>query len=481
MDADKLSQTFADGILPLTIIIGILAVFGLLGNGLVLYAYKWKYPKCNFRTFVLCIGIIDFATCMFVFPTEMAQHRMWFTYPVSAAWFCKLMSSIYGYTVFASSYILLLISIDRFRKLCRPLSWQIKQNTAFRMCLLIFGITIILGIPCPIFLGLQTSNITYEREYISITSCELDDKYKHSAWVTVYVATVFFGSVIAFMVTQMVLYGMVLRKLFSANFMKSGHRSKLGRTHRHQEIKFSENEKSESGFGSDSFLEIRSSGAEEYKINKDINPDVYECINNTSSISDNKTKSNSNKQNAIVSDREIELDADYLKSDNELQHPGDPGKANIKHEELKQAKDSKEKENSNEENSETTGKSIQPDTNEKLESEADSQDITTNRSRVATLKSNQISTKQRIRNKSFIMFIVALIFNITTLIHFYVYTLILQTEHIFEIVMPNSAWILVLFWRLYFVNHVINPVIYGCLDSRFRKVIIKVWRNIMSK
>ena len=96
-------------------------------------------------------------------------------------------------------------------------------------------------------------------------------------------------------------------------------------------------------------------------------------------------------------------------------------------------------------------------------------------------KQKHASAKQRIRNKSLIMFVVTLIFNITTLIYFCIFTVVIRREHIFEIVTPRSTGVFFFFWRVYFINHVINPVVYGSLDPRFRQVLKKSWRRITRK
>ena len=267
MDADALSQEFADSVPPVTVIIGILAVCGLSGNSSVIYVYKWKYTTCNFCTFVLCLAMVDFTSCLFVFPTEMAGHRIWFSYPKSAVWFCKLKTSVYATAVFISSYILLLISLDRFRKVYRPLGWQISQNVALRLCLFIFGLMILI-IPTPILFGIHTSNITYEGQYIVITSCGRDDDYKDSIWITIYVAIFYCVTVISFMVTTMVLYGMILRILFCGNFLKEiDHTEELKRKSRLHMAESSRDETKDGLFSSDTFLDF---SADEHKIKDEL-------------------------------------------------------------------------------------------------------------------------------------------------------------------------------------------------------------------
>ena len=739
MDANTLSQEFADSVLPVTIIIGILAVLGLVGNTSVIYVYKWKYSKCNFRTFVLCLAMVDFTSCLFVFPTEMAGHRIWFSYPKSAAWFCKLKTSIYATAVFVSSYILLLISIDRFRKVCRPLGWQISQKVAFRLCLFIFGLCMILIIPCPILFGIQTSNITYEEQYVVITSCGKDDNYKHSVWITIYVAIFYYVTVISFMVTTMVLYGMILRKLFCGNFLKEiDHTEELKRRSRLQMAEFSDDETRDGFFSSDTFLDLSSTCADEHNIKDEpklikiesgdrlciqytdrdgsiktetikyttnaqteteINSgptasteELADISNTTPALEgryssaqiDNETNGTKNvpTNNDVVDENEIvtankawntnshkvvqdglmaesnkteirlkknegnEIDLQMSsalseQSDDLSLKAGKPitdsleicVKLENKHglENGREVTDTQSVQNANiqypiaafdsnyfgldttetDSNKNTTGrilleplqgiinkayvqdaekethsadktaaareelenKTKNPDatdtaitdsgskcyqefeptklraSNENDSKERDDDIIASCKEinindkhpdeleisdtkiedvkRTQTLKvetadndskrtvhfdktiekTNAVSketpmnnalkkkkrkdcdkhdqkhknAKQRIRNKSLIMFVVTLIFNITTLIYFCIFTVVIRKEHIFEIVTPQSTGVFFFFWRVYFINHVINPVVYGSLDPRFRHVVKKAWRKTKGK
>ena len=93
-------------------------------------------------------------------------------------------------------------------------------------------------------------------------------------------------------------------------------------------------------------------------------------------------------------------------------------------------------------------------------------------------KMKVVNAKQRIRTRSLIMFVVTLIFNITTFVYFCIFTIVVGQEHIFQIVTTDTAGVLFFFWRIYFINHVINPVVYGFLDPRFRIVIKRCSRRL---
>lgn len=176
MNSVTLSRQLADSLLPLFIIFGIIGGFRIIANACVLCVYKHKYPKSNFRTFVLCLSIIDLTGLLFVVPSELYSYRFWFDQPMSAAWFCKLKNALTALDVITSSLILLLISIERYRKVCHPLQWQVNTKTAFRLCLVIVGTGILIVIPCPIIYDIQEKNITYAGESLEVKVCQEDDE-----------------------------------------------------------------------------------------------------------------------------------------------------------------------------------------------------------------------------------------------------------------------------------------------------------------
>lgn len=646
MDATELSAEFANSVLPVTVIIGILAVFGIFGNACVIYVYKWKYSPCNFRTFVLCLALIDFTSCLFVFPTEMYGHRIWFSYPKSAAWFCKLKTSIYAVAVFTSSYVLLLISIDRFRKVCRPLGWQIKQKVARGLCLFIFGLSMILIIPCPILFGIQTSNITYSGHSILVSSCSRDDRYKDSIWITIYVGVVYYVCVITFMVTTMVLYGKILRTLFCGEFLKEiDYTEELKRKSRMmmkaEEVSGDETSEGFSIFSSDTFQDASSTWndhsditsepqltlmksddglqtfakenleTEQSKgfINKAIQEDsqpeftatqvepvaskadteapvdmrsINCSLNNESKAQlqiknsdlpkNNETATGSdeetsqmttdteNKSNQIGTKTELQIESDcaykdYIRVETEFQsnqirsdietntihtesiievEENTPNfKNDLKFQDSNVGKMTTTQTTELQGIDELHSDKVMPDTKQQIlhiqiasgidteielqiSSESDTKDdeniadteprtpaelqtvhkqntvhfdikdertskVRSTIRKRSKKKHTRSSSKQRIKSKSLVMFVVTLIFNITTFIYFCIFTVVIRKAHIFEMVTTDTAGIVFFLWRLYFINHVINPVVYGFLDPKFKQVVRRIWRRLLKK
>lgn len=408
MDAEALSEKLAKNILPVTYFVGILGIFGIAGNACVLYVYKYKYQTCNFRTFVICLATTDFVSCLFVFPCEIAGHRIWFSYPETAAWFCKLKSTIYPITVLTCSLTLLFISVDRFRKVCRPFRWQIKSNIALCLCFTAFGISLIMTIPSPILFGIQTQNITYAGNTIEISSCQKDNVYKNTVWMTVYIVSMYYTPIMVFMIATTILYGLILRR----SFVKT---SKYG-----------------SGMGKPP------------AIRNDTSSDLSSKLN-THAIAGSKDKTQLNNE---TSDKLT----DSRFASVQIHGTGPQSADKII--------------------SATQADGIQDVVSINNITESGSSRV--NSMCIAdceTLSMNKRKTSlmmQTLSRKTVIMLIVTLIFNVTMLIYFCAFFLIILKLHIFEVATMNTTWLLFLSWRLYFINHVVNPIVYGFLDKRFR-------------
>ena len=548
MDAKQLSVKFADSLLPVTVFYGILGGFGLISNAYVFYVYKYNYSRCNFRTFVLCLALVDFLSCLFVFPSEIYGHQIWFSYPPSAAWFCKMKTVLSGADVFMSSFVLLLIAIDRFKKVCRPLGEQMKVQTALRLCLMIFGIGMIVVIPCPILFGIQTSNITYEGEKFEVTSCMKDDEFKDSPALTIYVAIAYYSPVVTFMVITMVLYAMLIRKIFCGSFLNF--EEKIPRT----KIKITasvdgELNTSEEDVASASEADMTHDADEDINEISDIQIDTIELQSMDKQVNENEDGQSRHMEIQFVENRELDnistneidrpIEGKKVSEKRLIRNDDENDKAiietrNIKHAPVTTAEiniDKTEiaKKNNNTRNQDQAKKlnehnmtvsnvdvkgrnkenrAINKEIKEKVNKGANKTNNphkfvlnelkslhrqnfnslpmkndspwkrTFGKETIKRLKSQKVSRKRNIKTRSLIMFVVTLIFTITTSIYFCTFTVVYGKGNILDLVTPDFAAMFFLCWRIYFVNHVINPFVYGFLDPRFRKAIKRSSQNL---
>ena len=419
--ADKLSDEFANSVLPVTIFFAVLAIFGGFGNIFVLLVYRYKYPPCNFRTFVTSLAATDFVSCLFVFPCEIAGHQIWFSYPRTAMWFCKLKTGVFAVAVMTTSMILLLISVDRFRKVCRPFGTQISVQNAFKLCVGSVILSVIMTSPIPILFGIQHENITYQGETVEITSCEKDDAYKDTLLMPIYLIALYYSPIAAFMITTTFLYSLILKKIFSKDFLRSAYSTPC----KHTIVRNAE----------------------------DVSYD--ECHNRNSNEMDPNIQ-----ESHETNPREADIELVQVSEQNGIDHDTIIAKENPQ---VEHSHKTIRKEN-------TTTVNGQMETVVDNEIHTDQLTNSVTDTRVHKFRRCSVS-KHRITRKTVIMLVVTLVFNVTMVIYFCALFLIVRRQHMFAVVDTGTAAIFFLFWRIYFINHVINPVVYGLLDYRFREAL----------
>ncbi|ESO83225.1 hypothetical protein LOTGIDRAFT_169634 [Lottia gigantea] len=88
-------------------------------------------------------------------PFEVFDLRFFFNFSSEIA--CKIMRSLVTFTTCASNQILLLIAIDRFRKVCCPLKMQMTPSIARKFIFISVIIAILMTIPAFFLYGLRSA------------------------------------------------------------------------------------------------------------------------------------------------------------------------------------------------------------------------------------------------------------------------------------------------------------------------------------
>uniref|UniRef100_A0A0L8IC78 G-protein coupled receptors family 1 profile domain-containing protein n=1 Tax=Octopus bimaculoides TaxID=37653 RepID=A0A0L8IC78_OCTBM len=173
MNATHLSDPVMFSRLVVFSIIPFFLIVGLIGNMFVIYIYVRQSQKSNVETFILVLAVIDLIGCIFGMPLEMAE-----LYPaIQSNYLCKIYKFIVYTSSVMSSFILLTVSIERFRKICCPLGKQITQNLRQALIVYITIISVVLLIPTVTFF--EGVPFTYENKTYMI--CDLDLR-RSSVW-----------------------------------------------------------------------------------------------------------------------------------------------------------------------------------------------------------------------------------------------------------------------------------------------------------
>lgn len=180
----EFNAEFSARVLSVSIVFGLTACLGLIANLLVIYIYGVKYKRCNFKYFLLVMGIIGLVQCTIMLPTQVAEMHYWFVFPTS--WLCRVSAYVFGYTVIDCYFVLLLIALDRFRKVCRPYDWQIQPHTAKNLCVIVSVASLIFALPPGIISGNHKFVTSYNDVNITVTVCATDDIYIDRDWAVTF-------------------------------------------------------------------------------------------------------------------------------------------------------------------------------------------------------------------------------------------------------------------------------------------------------
>ena len=458
------NRDYFQTVLPFSVILGILAAIGIFVNIFILYVYAFKYPTCNFKYFVLVLGIIDFLSCCLTIPGEIYTHYTWFTMP--SIGLCKAKSFFNTATVTCSSVVLLLISIDRFRKICCPHGWQIRPHHALRLSLGLIIVASLWVSPAIVLCGPQSYEMVFRGGTINVTICLKDDAYKDTIWPPLVMKGMYVGPNIVIMVITVVLYIFIGKVIFQ----------------RTKENKASRN------------ASIMDRIAREEKTTND-NITKSETWNGSGFARDETTMHDSHEKsktwNASSSEREETMVHDTLsleKSDTWNDPSFVDSEFPTMHNHLRD-----EQRKSNE-----FSVSITPE-------DTLNRDIANippcfhphlpiqNRRRTVKRshrpKRKRHDSKQyakvlrrrsyaRVRRKTLMMFILTAFFVVSTSIYLFFASRMSDNGEFFQNMTLEQEIIVMFFYRFYYFNSLVNAVVYGVLDPRFRRAIRRVSRRV---
>lgn len=454
---DELNHNMTAAVLPVTVFIGIEAFVGLVGNSLILLIYSKRYKKSNFRYIVLSLAVVDLTSCCTTLPGEIFSQLNWYNYRYG--WICKVKSYFNICTAWASASILLILAFDRYRKICRPLSWQLQPSVALHLCGISFILSLFVSIPVTIFWGKQTYMYEVNGANLTVSVCEKSDQYADGIYPLVYIGSVYVLPV-SFMIfvagslnflTAKILFGhntlevrsrrlsISATTLTSISFERDFNCT-LGKTKATSEDEGRPDTANSSHHDPDSLQYPRSSHATESCDRlAPVLENKHADINRQNSLNSCDTISN------VPRTRTGSLENCSTKVDTEN------GKVSY----------NKNDKKNNNNNVEGEMKACCSDNSEECSKPQDHK-------RESSKKSRCLKSGAHRKQKTVIMLVLTAVFVFTMSTYIILTSFVAKPDGILKVLSNSQKVVFFFFWRLYFVNSVINPILYGFMDPRFR-------------
>lgn len=214
------------------IIYVIISLIGLIGNGMVVYIFWNKRRGSAVDTLVLNLALADFLYCisLLFLARQLSMNSEWDLGEI----LCKTTSAWTIVCIYASVWLLVALSFDRYFAVCNPVrarNLRSQRNTT-RLVVCCWVLSCLLAIPSFVFRGLVSDNNDYE---MGINSTE--PAVYQCAWrwptkpmeIAMGLQKSMFGYILP-VILILLCYGNIIQTLQNVSSMTSARREKINKT-----------------------------------------------------------------------------------------------------------------------------------------------------------------------------------------------------------------------------------------------------------
>ncbi|XP_052762418.1 bombesin receptor subtype-3-like [Mya arenaria] len=212
---ERINAKTADQMTPVIAYLVILMCVGLFGNVLAVIFYGRNAKKSTHSVFICTVAIYDMIACVISIPSEIADLRLFFTYDNITA--CSILRFVNHFSAIGSIGVLLEISIDRFRRICRPVQKQLNHKQATLACAGSIIFSIFLSWPSLVFYTAVPVEVKSENgQVVTGHTCTTtkEASYRTYLWIFNFI---YMGLFIIFTIILCVMYSIVGRVLIQHN------------------------------------------------------------------------------------------------------------------------------------------------------------------------------------------------------------------------------------------------------------------------
>ena len=194
-------------LLPDTICLAVYLLIGILGNSTVLYVYVRRI-RCESRFFIPVLSAIDLVAVILSCPFSMSINLLPVRFDSDVA--CKIMWFFGMVAVFISVFTLLIIAVDRYRKICKPFGKQMTREWKRLSLVICLIVDIILSMQCFFFYGSAPVK-KHNSQLIGLRCTSVTSQQSIAAYI---VKSVYALIGLTVWIALIVLYSLIARTLF---------------------------------------------------------------------------------------------------------------------------------------------------------------------------------------------------------------------------------------------------------------------------
>lgn len=161
---------------------------GLPGNALVLYLYWTKFALSNYQGCIITLTLIGCFSCAVAVPLDTTLLLKGYDYNESKEHdliasrdiLCKISRFVNVFITFSSNFILGLIAVDRYMKVCRPFQKQLSPIRTRILCACLMILAILFSLPSIQVFGRKAFDTVDDKKRLTLFHCSVSDDYTSS-------------------------------------------------------------------------------------------------------------------------------------------------------------------------------------------------------------------------------------------------------------------------------------------------------------
>ncbi|KAL3889962.1 hypothetical protein ACJMK2_002276 [Sinanodonta woodiana] len=196
-------------LLPVLVLYVSIMCIGIIGNAIVIVIYSCRFQLSPRKIFILTLALLDFTACSVGLPYHVLDLIEPYMYRYLV--FCKMSTAIILFVHVSSLSILISIGVDRYLKICRPFQTQITTRVAKYICGILIFASLVISFPIFEIYGYNTVKTGYGN--ITGVECFFCDEYRYNTFSVVY-HVILLSVFVAATIVLFVLYSLICRELY---------------------------------------------------------------------------------------------------------------------------------------------------------------------------------------------------------------------------------------------------------------------------